>query len=567
MRQPRHTALLPLLLPWLMMVVCCAGVCVAADRAVKHRCGFDAMMKKYGRLPTAVVREVPRRGQGAVQAYTAASEDGDDGWAPIRIRVSAEDMHNPLRHCTAAGDLRIDHDGRAITCEADDVLTEERRSIILRQTLPAAIQLHAERLSVRPVTRPVLIPRTGLGLCDNFTIPHKHHTVGVAGADMIIYTNGFPTSGPSAWAVPCFMLDDGRPFAAAVNFDPRQVAVTNVYVRVAAHELGHALGFDVDDFVMFNMISEVLNVRGSSKVSVISTPKTKAMARQYHNCPTLEGIELEDEGGRGIALSHWKKRNVRDEMMTSDMDFGLYSALTLAAFEDMGVYLPNYSAAELLWWGNNSGCGLLEKKCMTDGISEYPDLFCNQFDDDEGLLCTYDRLSLGFCDLKRHEEALPEEYRYFADPRVGGDDLFMSRCPYVKEYPYTGCTNGDPSVMSGSVVGPNSRCVKGQELQFDDEYIGDVCVDTRCGDGTVSVRFLDDDAWHECQEGETVTPPSGPWRGSIVCPQYADVCTAFPNISSHPIPVVDPPLADDPTSAEDAEGDEGEVPRKRPRRL
>ncbi|PBJ77923.1 surface protease GP63 [Trypanosoma cruzi cruzi] len=108
MRQPRRTALLLMLLPWLMMVVCCTGVCVAADPAAKHRCGFDAMMKKYDRLPTAVVREVPRRGQGAVQAYTAASEDGDDGWAPIRIKVSAEDMFDPLRHCTAAGDLRID---------------------------------------------------------------------------------------------------------------------------------------------------------------------------------------------------------------------------------------------------------------------------------------------------------------------------------------------------------------------------------------------------------------------------------------------------------------------------
>ncbi|RNC46184.1 surface protease GP63, partial [Trypanosoma cruzi] len=209
MRQPRRTALLMLLL-WLMMVVCCTGVCVAADRAVKHRCGFDAMMKKYGRLPTAVVRELPRRGQGAVQAYTAASEDGDDGWAPIRIKVSAEDMHDPLRHCTAAGDLRINHFGRAITCEADDVLTEERRNIVLRQILPAAIQLHAERLSVRPVTRPIVIPQTDLGMCENFTIPHKHHTVGVAGTDMILYANIFPTSGPTAWAIPCFLLDDGR---------------------------------------------------------------------------------------------------------------------------------------------------------------------------------------------------------------------------------------------------------------------------------------------------------------------------------------------------------------------
>ncbi|KAF8299726.1 putative surface protease GP63 [Trypanosoma cruzi] len=567
MCQPRHTAPPLLLLPWLIMVVCCAGVCVAADRAVKHRCGFDAMMKKYGRLPTAVVREVPRRGQGAVQAYTAASEDGDDGWAPIRIKVSAEDMYNPLRHCTAAGDLRIDHDGRAITCEADDVLTEERRNIILRQILPAAIQLHAERLSVRPVTRPVLIPRTGLGMCNNFTIPHKHRTVGVADADMIIYANIFPTSGPAAWAALCFMLDDGRPVVAAVNFDPRRVAAKNGYVRIAAHELGHALGFSVDFFVMLHMISEVLNVRGSSKVSVISTPKAKAMARQYHNCPTLEGIELEDEGGPATALSHWKKRSMRDELMTSDVGVGLYSALTLAAFEDMGFYLANYSAAEMLWWGNNSGCGLLEKKCLTDGISEYPDLFCNQFSRAGYKLCTYNRLSLGRCKLKRHEEALPEEYRYFADPRVGGDNLYMSRCPYVKKYSNAGCTNGDPSVMLGSIVGPNSRCVKGQELQFDDKYIGDVCVDTRCSDGTLSVRFLRDDAWHECREGETVTPPSGPWRGSIVCPQYADVCTAFPNISSHPIPVVGPPLADDPTSAEDAEEDEGETPRKRQRRL
>ncbi|EKF28195.1 surface protease GP63, putative, partial [Trypanosoma cruzi marinkellei] len=266
---------------------------------------------------------------------------------------------------------------------------------------------------------------------------------------MILYANIFPTAGgASAWAVPCLMTDNGRPFAAAANFDPRRIVATNLYVRVAAHELGHALGFHSDHFVALHMISEVPNVRGMSNVSVISTPKAKAMARQYHNCPTLEGIELEDEGGYDNALSHWKKRSMRDEMMTSVVEVGLYSALTLAAFEDMGFYVANYSAAEMLWWGNNSGCGLLERKCLTDGVTEYPDLFCNHVD---GYgFCTYNRLSLGFCDLKRHEEALPEGYRYFADPRVGGDDLFMDRCPYVKTYAGAGCTNGDSSLMPGS---------------------------------------------------------------------------------------------------------------------
>ncbi|EKF26706.1 surface protease GP63, putative, partial [Trypanosoma cruzi marinkellei] len=159
-------------------------------------------------------------------------------------------------------------------------------------------------------------------MCDNFTIPQKHQRVGVAGTDMILYVNGFPTSGPMAWAAPCALLKDNRPFAAAVNFAPREIEVASRSVRVAAHELGHALGFHSVHFVALHMISEVPNVRGLPKVSVISTPKTKAMARQYHNCPTLEGVELEDEGGPDTVRSHWKKRNMRDELMTANVGVG-----------------------------------------------------------------------------------------------------------------------------------------------------------------------------------------------------------------------------------------------------
>ncbi|EKF26156.1 surface protease GP63, putative, partial [Trypanosoma cruzi marinkellei] len=119
MLPPRHVAL-PLVL-WLMM--CCASGCLAADPAMQHRCGLDEVMK-YGSLPTAVVREVPRRGQAAVQVYTVATQDADSEWAPIRIKVSARDLYNQSKHCSAAWETRTNYDGEQITCASRDVLTE-----------------------------------------------------------------------------------------------------------------------------------------------------------------------------------------------------------------------------------------------------------------------------------------------------------------------------------------------------------------------------------------------------------------------------------------------------------
>ncbi|RNC51269.1 surface protease GP63 [Trypanosoma cruzi] len=90
MRQPRHaTPLLPLVV---LLLMGCASGCIAAAPATQYRFGFDVMMRRSGRLPTAVVREVPRKGQGEMQAYTVATQDDDSGWEPIRMAVSTEDL-------------------------------------------------------------------------------------------------------------------------------------------------------------------------------------------------------------------------------------------------------------------------------------------------------------------------------------------------------------------------------------------------------------------------------------------------------------------------------------------
>ncbi|RNF12058.1 leishmanolysin, partial [Trypanosoma conorhini] len=100
-RPRRGMPLLPVATLLLLLTVHCAGRCLAAVPAQRHRCvsGEAAL----GVAPaTAVVREVPRKGQGAMQAYTVATQaaDGSDGWAPIRIKVSARDLEDPLKHCS-----------------------------------------------------------------------------------------------------------------------------------------------------------------------------------------------------------------------------------------------------------------------------------------------------------------------------------------------------------------------------------------------------------------------------------------------------------------------------------
>ncbi|RNC51671.1 surface protease GP63 [Trypanosoma cruzi] len=130
MRQPRHDTLLSPLVVLLLM--CCTSGCVAAVPATQYQCGFDVMMRRSGPLPTAVVREVPRKGQGAIQTYTVATQDDDSGWEPIRIAVSTEDLErgtNKRKHCDEGEDECYNALGQRVSCKAEHVLTEANKQL------------------------------------------------------------------------------------------------------------------------------------------------------------------------------------------------------------------------------------------------------------------------------------------------------------------------------------------------------------------------------------------------------------------------------------------------------
>ncbi|EUB63819.1 Leishmanolysin-like peptidase [Echinococcus granulosus] len=135
---------------------------------------------------------------------------------------------------------------------------------------------------------------------------------------------------------------------------------------------------------------------------------SQRFAREYFSCPHLEGVELENQGGVGVSLSHWEMRILGNELMTATYTnvFRL-SNLTLAFLEDTGWYLPNYSLAEHLAWGAKRGCVFSTASCysyMLDQLAREADIapFCLTPQDKplgDLFVCTPGRRSFGYCNL------------------------------------------------------------------------------------------------------------------------------------------------------------------------
>ncbi|KAF8569082.1 hypothetical protein P879_06802 [Paragonimus westermani] len=82
------------------------------------------------------------------------------------------------------------------------------------------------------------------------------------------------------------------------------------------------------------------------KVKVLKTPMLLATAREHFNCPTLDGVDLENQGSESTAMAHFEKRLV----MVSDLDTTFYQTELLwlwcvNCFNDLGR--SSFSLAEV----------------------------------------------------------------------------------------------------------------------------------------------------------------------------------------------------------------------------
>ncbi|SYZ63450.1 Leishmanolysin (plasmid) [Leishmania braziliensis MHOM/BR/75/M2904] len=122
-------------------------------------------------------------------------------WGTLRIAVSTADLTDPDYYCTRVGQRVSNHAGAFVTCTAEDILTEEKRDILVTYLIPQALQLHVERLRVRQVQGSWRVTGMTGPICGDFKVPKAHVTVGVSNADFVLYVASVPSE-PGCWRGP-----------------------------------------------------------------------------------------------------------------------------------------------------------------------------------------------------------------------------------------------------------------------------------------------------------------------------------------------------------------------------
>uniref|UniRef100_A0A8D0C7K3 Leishmanolysin-like peptidase n=1 Tax=Salvator merianae TaxID=96440 RepID=A0A8D0C7K3_SALMN len=445
---------------------------------------------------------------------------------------------------------------------------------------------------------------------------------GVRDADFVLYVSALTTERCGqeniiAYAAYCQLEAElDRPIAGYANLCPNMISTqAQEFVGMLStvkHEIIHALGFSAGLFAFYRdddgnpltaryanglpPFNESLgvyqwsdkivrnairlwDVRGNKilrhNIFLLITPKVVEEARKHFDCPLLEGMELENQGGMGTELNHWEKRLLENEAMTgSHTQNRVFSRITLALMEDTGWYKANYSMAEKLEWGRGKGCDFVMKSCKfwIDHGRKKKELvapYCDTLRSNPlQLTCRQDQRAVAVCNLQKFPQQLPQEYQYFDRlygvppedlPYYGGSVEIADYCPFSQEFSWhlsgefqrsSDCrikeNQPDPFKNYGAEkYGPNSVCLL-QKTAFVMEQCrkklsypdwGSGCYQVSCSSQGLTV-WVKDTAYLCSRSGQiiTVNIQMNGWvhMGNLMCPACSDFCDLCP-------PEQDPP--------------------------
>ncbi|KAH9578382.1 Peptidase M8 [Trypanosoma melophagium] len=233
-------------------------------------------------------------------------------------------------------------------------MDELKKKTLTDEILPEAIKLRTDRLLIKRVKTSWEVPTFNeTNLCSRFTIPTKEGDLkeeDMSNIDFMLYVASGASGhyDPPAWALTCAVdAQNNRPIIGAMHVKAEVIKFGKGTVRLLALELGHALGFDYKRMSDLGVITSH-TIRGKNR-TVANSTKTLEKTKKHYKCEPMKGMGLEDQTKSGSQPTlHWMKRYAKDELM-SDTKFsllyeniGYYTALTIAAFEDLGFYKGNY---------------------------------------------------------------------------------------------------------------------------------------------------------------------------------------------------------------------------------
>ena len=364
--------------------------------------------------------------------------------------------------------------------------------------------------------------------------------------------------------------ETGQPLLGIININ-REVDYSKknslrYFSGLILHEFTHILGFSSWYFIEYyhNYFTK-LDKNGIERAFVNSNRVLK-VAREYFNCPSLEGVELENFGGEGTVGSHWEARILLGEYMTGYMytPNQVISEFTLALLEDSGYYKAKYYTGGLMQFGKNKGCEFIESECINNRkinpnfSNEFYDKIYNRINQLDSS-CSTGRQSRAYHGLVYYDYDIPKKYQYFNYRNRGGsfdadycpvsldfineiqDIYYVGHCSeiggdnYGSEIPYIiGGRNiyyksGKIASKTGEYHSSSSFCVlstliskKVSDYANYSKTLRAVCFQMHCSDRSLTIQINDN--YFVCpRAGGKINALN--FDGYLLCPDYNLICS------------------------------------------
>jgi leishmanolysin len=292
----------------------------------------------------------------------------------------------------------------------------------------------------------------------------------------------------------------GRPVMGAVylNYQHIRISEVNKYYLpgVFIHELMHVMGFSGGFMDQRGLLKQIKH--GSTTRTAVVSDRVVKHAREYFNCPELEGVPVENGGGGGSAGSHWEKTIFPAEVMNPQVSFPMkVSELTIMLLEDLGWY-KGVNAHENYTYLKGDGCHTIKGgECNSSKSDE----FCSA-DDWNHDHCYPNKLGKGFC---------------------GNSSTFMGKCGLIMPSNNAQCTIENSSNRKNfnfESYGPHSRCVMASSSS---NNFNAACLRMRCTVDKVEMQFGDE--VHTCAGSGPQTVATKAFSGKVDCPAFSEMCT------------------------------------------